>query len=145
MPHGGFPASPLFLPAPGEPAVPWQQWKRVFLNFLEAIGGDELQPKPCRAILLNSLGAEGQRILYSILAQGADVTADAKTEDKVGQFKDALAALDTHFTSATNDLVERCRFRQRRQLPGETFQAFTNSLRDLASTCNFGSVTDSMI
>nr|XP_054921320.1 uncharacterized protein LOC129382021 [Dermacentor andersoni] len=123
MPLGCFPAPPPFLPAPGDPAVPWQQWKRVFLNFLEAIGGDELKPKRCKAILLNSLGVEG-----------ADVTADAKAEDKVDQFKDALAALDTHFASATNDLVERRRFRQRRQLPGETFQAFTvfGNLRLLA-------------
>ncbi|XP_075532412.1 uncharacterized protein LOC142565772 [Dermacentor variabilis] len=144
MPLGCFPAPPPFLPAPGDPAVPWQQWKRVFLNFLEAIGGDELKPKRCKANLLNSLGVEGQRIFYSILAQEADVTADAKDGDKADQFKDALAALDTHFASATNDLVERRRLRQR-QLPGETFQAFTNSLRDLACTSNFGSATDSMI
>ncbi|KAH7953530.1 hypothetical protein HPB49_009629 [Dermacentor silvarum] len=114
---GYFPAPPPFLPAPGDPAVSWQQWKRVFLNFLEAIGGDELQPKRCRAILLNSLGVEGQRIFCSILVQGADVASDAKAEDTVDRFKAALAALDTHFASATNYLVEGHRFRQRRQLP----------------------------
>ncbi|KAH6926285.1 hypothetical protein HPB50_016396 [Hyalomma asiaticum] len=89
------------------------------MTHSQAIRGDQLQPTHRGAILLNSLRVEGQPIFYSILAQAADVTTAAITEDAVEQFKDALASQDTHFASTTNDLLERRRFRQI-QLPGRS-------------------------
>lgn len=37
----------------------------MFINFLEAAEGDELSPVRQKAILLNALGVEGQRVFYS--------------------------------------------------------------------------------
>lgn len=48
----------------GPPCVPWWQGKQAFLNFLEAVHGDNLAPKRRKRILLNALGLEGQRIYY---------------------------------------------------------------------------------
>ncbi|XP_042147516.1 uncharacterized protein LOC121836625 [Ixodes scapularis] len=116
---------PPFLPTPGQPAIPWEQWKGVFLNFLGAAGGDELQPNCRKAILLNALGVEGQRVFYSI--------AGART------------VLDAHFATTTSVLVDRHRLRQRRQAPNEAFEAYAASLRELASSCDYGDGVDNVI
>ncbi|XP_064467533.1 uncharacterized protein LOC135378433 [Ornithodoros turicata] len=146
----GIPPPPPFLPTPGAPAVPWPQWKQVFVNYLEAVGGDAFPAKRRKAILLNSLGVQGQRILYGLppdtsppplpTASGSD---DAKKADSaLDDYDFALRALDKHFIATTNELVERHRFRSRRQLPGMPLQDFVTSLRELASSCSYGTATD---
>lgn len=57
-------------------------------------------------------------------------------------FDKALAVLDNHFSTATNKLMERHSFRQRRQMPGEAFEAYAAALRELSSDCNFGEAAD---
>ncbi|KAJ1184270.1 hypothetical protein NDU88_001078 [Pleurodeles waltl] len=53
---------PPFLATPGEPPIPWKQWKKVFSTYLLAIGGDRYSPIRRQAILLHHLGIEGRRI-----------------------------------------------------------------------------------
>ncbi|KAL1422861.1 hypothetical protein MTO96_000440 [Rhipicephalus appendiculatus] len=112
---------PPFLATPGPANVPWTQWKRAFLNYLEALGGEKLSKKCCRAILLNALGLEGQRVYYSLVPDTTDASSskDGK-EDGTDVFKDALLVLDKPFATTVNELMERHRFRKRRQLPGGT-------------------------
>ncbi|CAN8016596.1 unnamed protein product [Ixodes persulcatus] len=57
---------PPFLPAPGRPAIPWKQWRRVFQNYLLALGGDAHEPARRKALLLHCLGVEGQRVFYTL-------------------------------------------------------------------------------
>ncbi|KAL1473772.1 hypothetical protein MTO96_038483 [Rhipicephalus appendiculatus] len=57
---------PPFLPTPGRPAVSWPQWLRIFENFLLASGASDCTPDHREALLLHSLGVEGQRIFYTL-------------------------------------------------------------------------------
>lgn len=57
---------PPFLSTPGQTVVAWPQWKLAFLNYLEAVGGEKMSAIRRKAILLNALGLEGQRMYCSI-------------------------------------------------------------------------------
>lgn len=62
---GHAPPSPL-LQTPGKPVVSWPQWKELFENFLTAAGGDEMSLVRRKAVLLHSLGVEGQPVFYAL-------------------------------------------------------------------------------
>lgn len=134
------PPPPPFLATPGPASVPWRQWKLAFLNYLEAIGGEDLTQRRRKAILLNALGLEGQRIYYSLAPLTASelINVHMKTEPDSDVFDEAISLLDKHFATSVNELMERHRFRQRRQLPGEPFEAYAAALRELAASCDFG-------
>lgn len=48
-----------------------------------------------------------------------------------------IAGLKQYVQGRINETVERRNFRQRKQAPGETFDDYLISLRELAKTCNF--------
>ncbi|KAK8783506.1 hypothetical protein V5799_010130 [Amblyomma americanum] len=131
---------PEFLPTPGKPAIPWTQWHRLFKNYLLASGSDAHPPARRKALLLHCLGVEGQRLYYAL---PEEKSSTPPTEGKEGsgtsdEYDAAVATLDAYFTSKTNVVVERHRFGQRTQLPGETATAFVTALRELALSCDFG-------
>lgn len=74
---------------PDPASVSWRQWKRAFVNYLEALSGEELSKKRCKAMLLNALGLEGQQVYYSLVPYNADSSTDVK-EDGTDVFKEAL-------------------------------------------------------
>ncbi|KAK8768290.1 hypothetical protein V5799_029723, partial [Amblyomma americanum] len=130
---------PEFLPTPGKPAIPWTQWHRLFKNYLLASGSDAHPPARRKALLLHCLGVEGQRLYYAL---PEEKSSTPPTEGKEGsgtsdEYDAAVATLDAYFTSKTNVVVERHRFGQRTQLPGETATAFVTALRELALSCDF--------
>ncbi|KAK8782752.1 hypothetical protein V5799_015907 [Amblyomma americanum] len=119
---------PEFLPTPGKPAIPWTQWHRLFKNYLLASGSDAHPPARRKALLLHCLGVEGQRLYYAL---PEEKSSTPPTEGKEGsgtsdEYDAAVATLDAYFTSKTNVVVERHRFGQRTQLPGETATAHEN-------------------
>uniref|UniRef100_A0A096LWH5 CCHC-type domain-containing protein n=1 Tax=Poecilia formosa TaxID=48698 RepID=A0A096LWH5_POEFO len=125
---------PLFLPCPGEPALPFNMWMRMFNNYLLVINatGNTWPDARKRATLLHCLGAEGQRTFYSLTNTG-------------DTFSSAVAALEKHFTPKVNIVVERHAFRKRTQSPHETVEQYVTALRDLASKCDFDDKTEEMI
>ena len=84
-----------------------------------------------RVILLHCLGVEGQHMCASL--------TDTDT------FADAITALTNHLGPATNAMMERYRFRQRSQRHCESVIQYSASLKELASTCNFGELNDEII
>ncbi|XP_049269959.1 uncharacterized protein LOC119385471 [Rhipicephalus sanguineus] len=62
----GLQPPPPFLPSPGHPAVPWDQWKQAFQTYMVASGASELPAERRQAILLTCLGMEGQRIFSTL-------------------------------------------------------------------------------
>ncbi|KAG0410425.1 hypothetical protein HPB47_012444 [Ixodes persulcatus] len=135
--QGRVPAD--FLPTPGEPVAPWLTWKRGFLNYLEATDAESFPPKRKRAILLSFLGEEGNRVVDAFNLAGPAVNADQD------EFQVLLSALDTHFASAQNVVVERRKFVTRVQGPGETVLEYLGALRRLASFCDYGESLESRV
>ncbi|XP_042146943.1 uncharacterized protein LOC121836189 [Ixodes scapularis] len=148
----GLPSLAPFLEAPGDPAVPWRQWREDFEIFLQATEMDAKPPAQRKAILLQCLGVEGRRVFRTLVPEPAaapapPITAAAtgsapeKTTSKGGEpddYTDALRLLERHFTNTLNVLVERRRFMLRRQRQEEPIRAYVSALRQLASTCDFG-------
>ncbi|CAI5686315.1 unnamed protein product [Oreochromis niloticus] len=92
----------VFLDCPGELKIPFAASKKLFDNYLLAIGGNDFATERKRALLIHCLGTEGQRI-YSALP--------LTTDDYEGSVK----ALETYFHPKVNVVAERYRFRQRAQ------------------------------
>ncbi len=76
-----------FLAHPGEPTVPWEQWKTSFETYLLAMGLDGVPTKRKMAILLHCLGAEGQRVF--------------RTLGDADNYAAAITLLDRHFEKKT--------------------------------------------
>ncbi|KAL1476088.1 hypothetical protein MTO96_036778 [Rhipicephalus appendiculatus] len=126
MSMSGLAPPPPFLPTPGRPAVAWPQWLRIFENFLLASGASDCTPDRRKALVLHSLGVEGQRIFYTLPLPSSDNVkpgektaideipaaskdiADTRTE--ASSYDIAVAALHAHFTTASNVVAERHRF-----------------------------------
>uniref|UniRef100_A0A669FAM3 Reverse transcriptase domain-containing protein n=1 Tax=Oreochromis niloticus TaxID=8128 RepID=A0A669FAM3_ORENI len=125
---------PMFLPCPGDPALPFNMWMRMFNSYLLVINatGNAWPEARRRATLLHCLGTEGQRIFYSLPNTG-------------DTFASAVTALEQHFSPKVNVVVERHAFRKRTQASHETVIQYVASLRDLASKCEFDDRTEEMI
>ena len=57
----GIKPPPKFLPAAGPSLIPWNEWRLLFETYSDAIDFDDFADKKKKAILLNSLGTEGQK------------------------------------------------------------------------------------
>ena len=134
-----FSAAPApFLPTAGaEPSVPWPRWVKMFENFLIAVGGDKFSASRKQAVLLTCLGAEGQRVYDSF-----PVVAKQEGED---EYAFTQRRLETHFAPKHNVCAERYRFRSRGQQSGESVLQWVSTLRQLASTCEYGERSDEFI
>ena len=120
-----------FLQNVGEPPMPFKAWIRVFENYVLAMD-EELSEARKRALLIHCLGAEGQRLFYTL------TVADDK-------YDTALQAIRTFFEPKVNVVAERYRFRQRGQRHGETTDQYVAALKELAATCDFGDIEEEMI
>ncbi|KAJ8375109.1 hypothetical protein SKAU_G00056890 [Synaphobranchus kaupii] len=121
-----------FLQSVGEPPVPFKAWIRTFENYLLAMSEVDLPDARKRALLIHCLGAEGQRLFYTL------TVADEK-------YDTAREAIQNFFTPKVNVVAERYRFRQRSQRPGETTDQFVAALKELVTTCQFGTMEEEMI
>ncbi|XP_077976286.1 uncharacterized protein LOC144432100 [Styela clava] len=131
MSSHGFPRPDMFLANPGKTPVAWKQWIALFQNYMVATDHTELLAARKKAILLHCLGAEGQRLFYTL-------TEDAVVFDENDDvyFK-AVKMLEEYFQPAVSVIAERYRFRQRSQLPGESIGENLAALRELITDCNF--------
>ncbi|KAL0153866.1 hypothetical protein M9458_050848 [Cirrhinus mrigala] len=126
------PAPAPFLPCSGEPAIPFVTWRKIFENYLLAINatGGSWPDARKRAVLLHSLGTEGQRLFYTLPDMGTT-------------FEHAMNALEDYFMPKVNTVVARHRFRQRSQCADET--QFLSALRELASSCAYADMESEML
>ena len=121
----------FFLPAPGEPAIPFKSWVKIFQNYCLVIDveGQEWTGARQRALLLHCLGTEGQRIFYTLPNTGDTLAT-------------ALTSLHGYFTPKVNVVVERHTFRKQVQLADESIIQYVTALRQLAATCEFANGDD---
>ncbi|KAL1420004.1 hypothetical protein MTO96_024712, partial [Rhipicephalus appendiculatus] len=103
----GLQPPPPFLPSPGHPAVPWDQWKQAFQTYMVASGASDLPAERRKAILLTCLGMEGQRIFSTLkpadlqsgsaTATVASPSSTSDTESTHDAYDSAIALLSDHF------------------------------------------------
>ncbi|XP_077523583.1 uncharacterized protein LOC144134554 [Amblyomma americanum] len=160
MSISGLEPPPPFLPVPGRPAVAWPQWFRIFENYVLASGASDCTPDRRKALLLHSLGVEGQRIFYTLPLPSLDnvklgeQTATEKTSEdsngtgdtapEVSSYDIAVASLHAHFSATCNVVAERHRFSRRVQQAGESVNEYITALRELSATYSFPAEEDSL-
>ncbi|KFD49280.1 hypothetical protein M513_09832 [Trichuris suis] len=101
-------------------------------NYLLAAFSEKICERRKRAILLNFLGTEGQRLFYSL-------------QPKDDSYESTLEVLSAFFTPKVNVCVEPYRFRKRRQTVEDSVDRYIADLRELASTCAFGPLEDELL
>ena len=123
-----------FMPCPGEPAIAFTTWLKMFENYMLVINatGDSWPDARKLAVLLHALGTEGQRLFYALPDTGDTYAA-------------AVEGLKKHFVPKVNVIAERHKFRQRAQRPDETVNEFLAALRQLAAACEFGNMEEQML
>ncbi|KAL1429319.1 hypothetical protein MTO96_016367 [Rhipicephalus appendiculatus] len=119
---------PPFLRSPGQPAVPWDQWKQAFQTHMVASGASDLPAERRKAILLTCLSMEGQRIFSTLKPVGLHsgsatvTTANPSSTGDNGSTDDAydtaIALLSDHFKHSVNVIVARQRCSHRAQHAG---------------------------
>ncbi|KAH6921002.1 hypothetical protein HPB50_028011 [Hyalomma asiaticum] len=146
MAFAGIALPDPFLATPGRPAQPWSRWHDMFKVYLLASGASEFSSERRKALLLHSLGPEGQRIFNTLtVSQGAKQTQEGKGTGATPHVHDStVEALAKHFGTTCNLVVERRRFHRRVQLPGESIQEYVTKLTVLAAMRAFSSQEESL-
>lgn len=126
---GGVAAPPAFLPLPGVPNVPWEEWIENFEDYVEARGGiEKWTDKRKVALLKHCLGQEGQAVYRTV----KDQPVEGDTE-----FDKAKKRLDNRFAKRKGLAAARLEFAGRKQQAGESIREFVSALTRLSKKCQF--------
>lgn len=115
----------------------WKFFKQKFEIYLIASrcsSSDESEY--CTALLLNAIGDRALKIYNNFTFEQSENQRD---------FKVVLKKFDSYFLPEVNETYERHSFFLREQHVDESIDQYVTELRDLSSTCNFGSLTDNLI
>ncbi|KAH7956744.1 hypothetical protein HPB52_012360 [Rhipicephalus sanguineus] len=83
---------PLFLSTPGDPPIPWADWKLIFQAYADAAGEDAAKPERRKALFINALGYDGLKLYQTLSSANA-----SETPASSDVFQAALALFDDHF------------------------------------------------
>ena len=102
-----FQLSPLpqFLALPGEPQIPWSRWHESFETLVAAIRLTGAAEARRRAVLIHSLGNEGQRIFRTL--GPAPTYTDCITLGPAPTYTDCISLLAGHFAAPQSVMVRR--------------------------------------
>lgn len=104
--------------------------------------------KKKKALLVYNLGAEGRTILKTLsLEVVSTYVRDSDNGDSavIDEYASLVKTLDKRFNPKKNVVLERHKFLQRAQLPGESIDDFAAALRTLAISCNYREFRDEII
>lgn len=110
----------------------WQHWVSSFDIYSVASELAEKDNKVQSATFLHCLGSTVQRIFRTLPGEHKKL-ADAKL------------ALQNYFAPKQNVVSERYKFRSREQRPDEPIDSYLTALRELAKSCEFGTLEEEMI
>ena len=133
-------SSSIQPPAPlsfsGDLAANWKHFHQVWTNYT-IITGQEKQTEEYKvALFLHCIGSEALKTFNGF---SFDDESDRKKLDKV------IEKFEEYTIGRINETFERYRFNSRNQEPSEGIDAYVSALRNLAKTCNFGSLHDSLV
>lgn len=112
----------------------WEFFKQQWQDYEIATGLDQ-KSQPIRLATFRSvIGKECLQIFRNLNFGSGEVTISS-----------ALKALEEYFLPKRNVVYERYVFNSCCQIPDETVDCFINRLRKLASSCQFGALTEEMI
>ncbi|KAI5734317.1 hypothetical protein M8J77_005035 [Diaphorina citri] len=112
----------------------WKVFQFQFRNFLLAFNHSEAKEEKKVALLLHLLGPEVVNIFQSF---SVDLTK-VKCDDLIQKFED-------FFSPKKKLSLERHKFFTRHQKPQESIESYVTDLKNLASTCEFKNLTESLI
>ncbi|XP_064638364.1 uncharacterized protein LOC135494374 [Lineus longissimus] len=110
----------------------WKLWLECYDSYCLASGVDRKGAEVQKHTFLHCVGMKTRRKFDNL--QGEKGT--------VQQCKDLLT---TYFVPKRNVVAERYSFRSRAQKDDETVDTYSNILRELAKTCEFGNLEDEML
>ncbi|KAJ1183281.1 hypothetical protein NDU88_000106 [Pleurodeles waltl] len=125
---------------PGVPTLPWEDWIEMLENYIVALDGQGFSSLRKKAILLSTLGCEGQRIFKYL---PPSMGPNGQPMDDV--FKEAIKRLENRFAKETNLVLARYKFYTQPQDFHESIDDFVSRLRELSVKCRFGTMTDELI
>ena len=128
------PPGPLNLQ--GNLAENWRKWKQQFQLFSSASGLSEKDKKVQSAMLLHLAGEEALEI-YNTFTWDSD-----GDENKVNTI---MAKFEAYCNPRKNITWERHVFNTRNQQMGEMIDQYVTNLKTKAKSCEFGTLTDSLI
>lgn len=131
---------PNFLAQPGPPSIPWEDWIVMFENYLDALDGQDFSAKRKKALLLSTLGKEGQQI-FRYLPQALQANGQTMPDE----YKEAICRLEARYATEENLLMNRFKFYMQHQKQCESIDEFISRLRELSIKCKFGVMTDELI
>lgn len=119
----------------GDKAANWEFFRQQWEDYELATGLDQRDPKIKLATLRSVMGRESMQIFMNLKLK------DEERKD----IKTCVKALEAHFKPKRNVVYERYVFNTCSQNPKETMDEFVNCIRKLASSCQFGTLTEELI
>ena len=113
----------------------WRKWKdetSLYLDLATKKDDNETKVK----LFLYLIGSKGREIYE---------TMKFETPDKDRTIEELLKLFDEYCDPKRNETVERHKFFMRNQEAGESFDKYLTELKILEKTCEFGTLSDSLI
>lgn len=127
--------TPSELSLQGNVAENWRRWKQRFQLYMEASEKNGKDDKLKVATLLNLIGEDALEVFNTY------TLTDAQMKD----YTYVMKLFDDYCEPKRNIVFERFKFFSACQSESDCIDAFVTDLKKLASTCEFGDQTDSLI
>ena len=113
----------------------WKRFKQRFELYLQAIEADEKSDERKIALFLTVAGPESIEVFNTLTF----------TEEEKGKYDVVVQKFEDYCTPRKNETYERYIFRCRMQKENETFEQFVTDLKIKSQSCNFGTLSASLI
>lgn len=114
----------------------WKFFRQKFEIYLVASKSQNEDSEYQVSLLLSIIGDRALKVFNNFTYTGTESAKD---------LKNVLSKFDNYFLPEVNVTFERHNFFLREQKDNEPIDEYVTDLRDLSSTCDFGSLTDSLI
>ena len=112
----------------------WEFFKQRWDDYEIAIGLRNQESQVRLSTLRSIMGSECLQILKNL----------GLSEEESSSVAEVLSVLERYFRHQKNVVFKRFKFNSSFQLPNETVDSYINNLWYLASTCEFGALTDEL-